>query len=105
MANLTVRLEPPDTLVLQGEFDMAEVDAFDRAASGWLEGRPADHADLTLDLSGLSFIDSFAIRSFLRLSKALAPGRLILDRPRSMVAKVLDITAFSACPNVEVRAA
>jgi anti-anti-sigma factor len=89
-----------DTLVLHGEFDMAQTAVFEAAIAPWVDGRRT--TDLVLDLADVSFVDSSAIRSFLQLAKALAPRRLQLCRPQPMVGKVLDLTALAECPNIDV---
>jgi anti-anti-sigma regulatory factor len=44
-----------------------------------------------LDLSGLSFVDSTGVRSFLQIAKELEPKTLVLRSPQPTVAYLLEL--------------
>jgi anti-anti-sigma factor len=59
--------------------------------------------DLTLDLSGLSFVDSIGLRAFVELAQALeGRGRLILRSPPEPVRRSLEISGLERLPGVDV---
>jgi anti-anti-sigma factor len=59
--------------------------------------------DLVLDLSGLSFIDSMGLRSFLRIATTLeTSGKLILDSPQRSVARTIELVGLERAPNIAV---
>ena len=83
---------------LSGEVDLA-------VAGGLVEllRRSCDGAeDLTLDLSGLSFLDSSGIHAFIEI-KRLLRGRLILESPTDPVARVFDLVGLARLPGIEIR--
>lgn len=79
-------------LALEGELDMAETVALVDAAAPLAAGS----GDLTLDLSGLTFIDSSGLLALLRTAEQMADGRLILLRPTEQVRKVFDMVELAA---------
>ena len=65
----------------------------------------ADEArDIVLDLSELTFLDSGGIHALIRVSRLLdGRGRLIIQSPSAMVARVLEIVGADGFPNFEIR--
>lgn len=78
-------------LALEGELDMADTDALLEAAATLAE-RPGD---LTLDLSGLTFIDSTGLLGLLRTADRVHGGSLTLLRPTEQVRKVFDMVELA----------
>jgi anti-anti-sigma factor len=70
---------------LAGELDMASADRFAEDTLARLD----DRADLILDLSELSFVDSTGVRSFLQIAKKIEPRSLVLRNPQANVAHLL----------------
>ena len=79
-------------LALDGELDMADTDTLVEAAAPLA----AEPGDLTLDLGGVTFIDSSGLLAILRTADQLADGRLILLRPTEQVRKVFDMVELAA---------
>jgi anti-sigma B factor antagonist len=79
--------EEPGTLRLVGDLDLSTVEAFKPAIEA-----SVDSGDVTLDLSGLQFIDSSGIRALLQTYLALKDsGRnLVLVSPTPFVSRVFD---------------
>ena len=77
---------------LIGEFDL---DVYEKACA---ELAPLFEAsgDVTLDLSGVGFLDSSAIRLFVRLQQSRnGNGNLVLRAPRPHVARVLSVAGIA----------
>jgi len=83
---------PERVLALVGELDMAETDALTEAAAV-LVTQPGD---LTLDLAGLTFIDSSGLLAVLRTAERMTAGRLRLLHPTEQVRKVFDMVELAA---------
>jgi anti-anti-sigma factor len=80
------------TMRLVGELDLETVSSFDEATADM----PRD-GGLTLDLSELEFIDSMGLHALVSCARKLqVQGRapLVLARPTSHVAKVLEIVGL-----------
>jgi anti-anti-sigma factor len=91
---------PDGTVHVAGELDTL-------TANDLLEGlRPsvlACSGDLTLDLSGLSFMDSAGLLALLDLSKQLeGRGRLVLLSPVRSVARLLQLARADTIPNLAI---
>lgn len=68
-----------------------------------LETALAAGGDLVLDLSGLDFVDSMGLRSFLRMATALDPaGRLVLEGPQQFVARTMQLVGLEKLPNITI---
>ena len=77
---------------LIGEFDL---DVYEKTC---VELAPLfeAHGDVTLDLSGVGFLDSSAIRLFVRLQQSRnGDGHVILRAPRPHVARVLSVAGIA----------
>lgn len=84
---------------LVGELDASNADSLLTSLGGDL----ADGGDLTLDLSGLGFVDSMGLRSFLRIASALeATGQLVLEAPQQFVARTLQLVGLEKLPNIVI---
>jgi anti-anti-sigma factor len=60
-------------------------------------------ADLTLDLSALTFIDSTGVQALIRAAENLHErGRLILRSPGKNVLRVFDLMRIDTAPNVQI---
>jgi len=82
---------PTPVLVLAGELDPATAptldDAIERALSTGATG-------LTIDMGGLTFVDSSGLRSLIAVHKRLAPERLHLRNPSAFAMQLLSITGL-----------
>ena len=87
-----VTTEPEITLELVGEVDLSSVPIIDAALGGIDEGT----GRVTLDLAGVTFLDSSGLACIGRARSALAAaGReLVLRSPTPPVRRVLDITGM-----------
>jgi anti-sigma B factor antagonist len=90
----------PRTLRLAGELDIAVADRL-RAAFHELDG----HGDLVLELSELTFMDSSGIHACAGIATELAQtgARLVLDDPRPMVQRVVEIAGLLHVANIVER--
>ncbi len=94
MSEEAARVELVDGLQearLIGEFDL---DVYEKVCA---ELAPLFEAsgDVTLDLSGVGFLDSSAIRLFVRLQQSrTGDGNLVLRAPRPHVARVLSVAGI-----------
>jgi anti-anti-sigma factor len=87
------------TLALTGELDLVTAPRLIDRIGRLVE---AD-GDLTLELSGVSFVDSQGIRAFIQIARALdGRGRLVLAGASPEVRKLFDIVGVGDFPNVAV---
>lgn len=94
-----VRSGDPRVVVLVGELDASNADEL----VAELEPEVTAGGTLVLDLTGLAFIDSLGLRTFLRIASALeATGRLVLRSPQSSVARTFTLVGMANVPNVDV---
>jgi anti-anti-sigma factor len=76
---------------LFGDLDLAAYDELLARLSGFF----ADGGDAELDLSGVTFVDSSAIRLFIQLQRARAEGgHLVLVAPQPHVERVLEVAGL-----------
>ena len=87
--DLEMHVNGDGILTISGELDMrTAVSLVDRGTAA------LERSDgLTLDLSGLQFIDSSGIRAFLALAER-ATGALVLSHPGENVRKVIELTGI-----------
>ena len=78
-------------LVLTGELDMAYTDALSDAVGPLLD----EPGDVTIDLAGLSFIDSSGLLGLLRVADRVRDGNLVLRAPSDPVRRVLDLVELA----------
>lgn len=91
------------TLVLAGELDLATAHILESA----LDRHCGEHdvaGDLTLDLSGLDFMDSTGIKLIIAAARRLeGRGCLILRSPASAIQRVLELVQIDRVPGVKVQ--
>lgn len=76
---------------LFGDLDLAAYDELLKRLSGFF----ADSGDAELDLSGVTFVDSSAIRLFIQLQRARGEGgQLVLVAPQPHVERVLEVAGL-----------
>ena len=76
---------------IAGELDLGTYDTAMAALAGLFEAS----GDVTLDLTGLTFVDSSGIRLFILLHQSLGQrGRLVLHGPTPHVAGILQIAGL-----------
>lgn len=81
-----------DGATLRGELDLLAYEKVAEALGPLFEAT----GDVTLDVSGLSFVDSSGIRLFVRLQRALqGRGRLHLREPTPHVASVFEVAGLT----------
>ena len=88
-----VRESSCTTLVVAGELDLATCEQLE----GHLEDARRDHdGDVVVDLAGVRFLDSCALRVLLTAQVNLADRdrRLVLHRPSEVVTKVLTVAGL-----------
>jgi anti-sigma B factor antagonist len=80
-------------LRLEGEFDLAAVEAFAK----WAEHAQSASRQVTVDLSGITFIDSSGLNSLLRLRRSTmaAGGGMTIRNPSDCVQQLFAITGLS----------
>jgi anti-anti-sigma factor len=84
---------------LLGELDLSNTEPLARFLAGMVAGA----GDLTIDLRGLTFIDSAGVHLLIDCASALSGrGRLRLLEPRRSVARVIETTGLEWVPNLEV---
>ncbi|HEY7661441.1 MAG TPA: STAS domain-containing protein [Actinomycetota bacterium] len=77
---------------LRGELDLSSYDVAARALTPLFQ----PGGEVTLDMSGLSFIDSTGIRLLVQLHQALGDnGRLTLRSPSPQLSRILEITGIA----------
>lgn len=93
---IAVTQSPGSALVtIGGEIDVASVSSLRRCFTQCMD---EGCTDITLEMSGVSFMDSSGIAALLMLNHELEEldGALTLSNPSRAVMKVLDITALSS---------
>jgi len=84
---------------LEGELDLSNAGVL----SALLKPEVDAGGDLTLDLSGVAFMDSKAIQVLLRAGKQIeGRGRLVLYRPGSLVSNVLNLIKADRLPGIHI---
>ena len=98
-----LRVHPPQgdgVLVVEGELDLSTVP---RLRSVFEMHRPAA-GDVTLDVSGLRFIDSTGLQELLDLSAGLTGGAIVLRNVPAYVMKLLRVTGLDRSDRIRVDA-
>jgi anti-anti-sigma factor len=80
--------------------DLSTVDQFRQAAAAAV----TPGTDLTVDLSGCTFMGSEGIGILIDTVKALGSSDLILRSPSGIITKVLELSGLEKFPNVKVTA-
>ena len=95
MAGLQVERLSPSTLIVSGELDMATADAL-RAEMDLIPG------PLTLDMSGVTFMDSTGLHVILGRSER---GKVTLCAPSDQILRLLDLTGVNGRADIVVQGA
>jgi anti-anti-sigma factor len=87
---------------LEGELDLSNATVL----SDLLKPEIEAGGDLTLDLSGVAFMDSTAIQVLLKAGKQIeGRGQLVLYHPGSLVSNVLNLIKADRLPGIRIEAA
>jgi anti-anti-sigma factor len=90
----------PSMFQVEGELDLATADEL----ASVLAAEARRGAQVTLELSGLTFIDSTGLAVLIRTATSSGTtGPLVLLRPSKAVRRVLDLTLPSGAPGLEIR--
>jgi anti-anti-sigma factor len=99
MATFTVRSQAhPPTFSLSGELDMATVPAMDAAIGDAI----AQGGPITLEMSGVTFIDASGGHAILRAAKALPSGCIILHGVQGHTERALELMRIGSASNVHI---
>jgi anti-anti-sigma factor len=82
-----------------GEVDMSNVDALDAALD---RASACPDAIVCVDLAEVTFIDSAALHSLIRLARRLPEGRVIVHDPPALARRLFSIVGLEAWPNVHI---
>jgi anti-sigma B factor antagonist len=94
-----VRHQDSQRVQLIGELDASNAESLVEDLAPELAGG----STLTLDLSGLSFIDSMGLRSLLRIAAALdRGGELVLHQPQRAVARTFELVGLDKVGNIKL---
>jgi anti-anti-sigma factor len=94
------RTKQPRGLRLSGELDVSNARTLARA----LSTEVSEGGDVTVDLSGVAFLDSTGLEALIRAARDLqGRGRLILVSPQQSVRKIFEIVLLDQRANVEIR--
>ena len=98
MTDFAITSDGPRLYFLSGELDMSTLHLMETAISpGIAKGGP-----VTLDVSGLTFIDSSGVGSIVRSLRALPSGCIVLHGVRNAVQRVLDMMKVDQAANLHV---
>jgi anti-sigma B factor antagonist len=98
MTDFAITSDGPRLYFLSGELDISTMPLMETAiAPGVAKGGP-----VTLDMSGLTFIDSTGVGSIIRSLKELPSGCIVLHGVRSAVQRVLDMMSVDQASNLHV---
>ena len=94
-----VRSSDPNTLVLSGELDMATVPVLEAALAEALTAK----GELTLDMRGVTFVDSRGVRAFIAASSQRGgTGPLRLIDVHEHVRRVFEIMGVEECDGLVI---
>ena len=98
MTDFAITSDGPRMYFLQGDLDLSTIPLMETAiAPAIAKGGP-----VTLDLSGLTFIDSTGVGSIVRSLHLLPSGCIVLHGVRGAVQRVLDMMNVDRAPNLHV---
>jgi anti-sigma B factor antagonist len=99
MSDFGITYQGPMTFFLEGDLDIATVPTLTAAMSGSMgEGGP-----ITLDLSGLSFIDSTGVAAILKAGKDHLPkGCIVLHGVHDGAKRVVDLMGVEKTTNIHI---
>ncbi|HET9249364.1 MAG TPA: STAS domain-containing protein [Actinomycetota bacterium] len=98
MANFGVATQGPPTVFVKGELDMATV----LTLEGAIRDAVPHGGPITLDLSGMTFIDSSGVQVILKAANALPSGCLTIHGAQDATHRIFDIMRMGEAPNVHV---
>ena len=81
-----------------GELDVSSAEQFRRDLEPALDGE----SELVLDLTELTFVDSFGLRTIGLLARMVGDRGLVLRNPRDEVLRVLDLLDIEDVPGIRV---
>src|SRR6187549_844462 len=95
MTTLDVSHDGDHTLVVVGEIDMLSAPTLEPALRPLVDSG----GTVTLDMRGVSFMDSTGLAAIIAATKALrGRGRLVLRDPQPIVVRVLEVTRLMPAP-------
>jgi anti-sigma B factor antagonist len=98
MQGFEISSDGTTTFFLRGELDMATVPSFESAiATAVARGGP-----ITLDMDGLSFIDSTGLHALVRALKALPSGCVILHGVHGPVERAIELVGIEQAANLHI---
>ncbi len=99
MSDFRITYKGPMTYFLEGDLDIASVSALTAAISDSIgAGGP-----ITLDLSGLTFIDSTGVGAVLKAANDHLPGGcIVLHGVHDATQRVVDLMGVDKTPNIHV---
>ncbi len=95
---LDIRRSAPGSFELSGEFDIETVDRFESMSESFVDGE----GDVTLDLSGVTFLDSTGVRAFIALARRLDGRSLVLAGAADNVRRTLAIAGIDGHVGIRV---
>jgi anti-anti-sigma factor len=88
----------PGVLVVSGDIDVAVADRFERAL-----GPAGGIAPMTIDLAGVTFMDSSGLRAILRAATRVTEAApLVLRNPSAPVQRLFEITLPQEFPHLRI---
>ena len=88
----------PDTVEVAGELDMATAPQLEAVAADVL----SQHKGVTLDMGGVTFVDSSGLGAVLRIASSLdGQGPLRLVNVPPLVARVIQLTGLEGIGTIE----
>jgi anti-sigma B factor antagonist len=91
----------PNTYFLGGELDMATAPLLEEAVAPSVE----NGGGVLLDLASVTFIDSVAVNTILRIARELGDeGCIFLHSPQRAVLRVLTLLGIGEVPNIHLEA-
>lgn len=85
-------------LMLTGELDLSVAADLRAALLSMIDERPGD---VTVDLSGVSFMDMSAVHAFVEAARRVQ-GNVVLLNPRGIVRRLLSIAAAEEIPRLRI---
>lgn len=92
-------LSAPRHVAMLGDLDLASAPLLEST----LEPLLKEPGNLTLDVAGVTFIDSSGIRALIRASLRLGDARLIILKPTAQMRRLFTITGIQQGERIEWR--
>lgn len=90
--------EAAGVFVVSGELDLGSAEEFHHQVAGALD----EEGEVVLDLGGLTFIDSFGLRTIALLARMIDGRGVVLRSPRAEVLRVLELIDIESIPGIRV---